>query len=260
MPPAADMGMRQILGVEADTWLMSMFSAPIPDQDDLLAVTIHGALGMRRLRPDVNVFFTFGPPPQLASGPVDISRSPVGLQEFYIHDPAPFETQLVGGQLIHRFAHDRLGRRATVDLLAVCQAARGSSRYATPDRPRGGLAMFPEVPVKTLIIDALVYDDVFPGVQPELVVYNPKSRRPANPNDPLRDIDRVSVPERIKSLGKAKDRFVIAEVPRYEEMISRVCGQIGHSPARFRVFRLRMVYPVYGFQVVVAFMKPPKPQ
>ena len=45
-----------------------------------------------------------------------------------------------------------------------------------------------------------------------------------------------------------------------EEMIARVCGQIGHSPSCFRVFRLRMVYPVYGFQIVVAFNKPWKPQ
>jgi hypothetical protein len=255
------MGMRQILGVEADTWLMCMLFAPVPGSDDLITVTtIHGALGMRRLRPDVGVYFTFGPPPQLASEPPDISRSPIGLQEFYTHDPAPFETHMAGGQLIHRLAHDRLGRRATVDMLAVCQDARGSRRYATPDRPRGGLAMFPEVPVKTLICDALLYDGVFPGAQPELLVYNPRSRGPANPDDRLRDIDRIEAPEHIQALGKADDRFIVPEVPKYDEMITQVCSQIRHNPSRFRVFRLRMVYPVCGFQVVMAFGKPPKPR
>lgn len=251
------MGMRQILGVAADTWLTCMLFAPAQDDPERLSVTsIHGAIGMRRFRPDVNVYFTAGPPPQLATAPSDISRLAVDLQAFCMNDPAPLETQSVGGQLVYRLAHDRLGRRATVDMLGVDHNPHGSARYATPERPRGGLVVFPDVPVKTLICDALLHDEAFPGSHPELLVYNPGGRGPANPSDRKRDIDRVDVPEQVQALGWSADRFDVPELPRYEEMVTRVCNHVGHSPARFRVFRLRMVYPVHGFQFVMAFDAP----
>lgn len=255
------MGMRQILGVAADTWLTCMLFAPSRADPDWLSVTaIHGALGMRRLRPDVGVYFTAGPPPQLATRPADVARVAIDLREFCAHEPAPLETHEAGGQLVYRLAHDRLGRRATVDMLGVDHNPRGSPRYATPQRPRGGLVVFPDVPVKTLICDALLHDDVFPGATPELIVYNPGARGPANPADRRRDIDRIDVPEQIQDLGKRPERFVVPEVPRYEEMLTRVCTETAQSLASFRTFRLRMAYPVHGFQIVMAFEAPPKPE
>ncbi len=254
------LGLRQILGVEAKTWLTSMMFVPAPDDPARLAVTtIHGALAMRRLRPDVNVYFTFGPPPQATPEQHDVSRPPIELREFYTHPPAPLESQLIGGQLVHRLAHNRLGRRAAVDMLAVGHDARGSQRYATPQRPRGGVVVFPDVPVKTLICDALLDDDVFPGATPELVVYDPGSRGPANPADRARDIDRVVIPERIEALDKAESRFDVPEVPHYRAMVTRVCAQVRVDMARLRVFRLRMQYPVHNFQIVMAFDAPPQP-
>ncbi len=251
------LGMRQILGVEARTWLTSMMFVPAADDPERLAVTtIHGALAMRRLRPDVNVYFTFGPPPQATSEQHDISRSAIDVSAFYTHPPAPLESEAVGGQLVHRLAHGRLGRRATVDMLAVGHDARGSQRYATPQRPRGGVVVFPDVPVKTLICDALLHEDAFPGAQPELAVYDPGSRGPANPSDRARDIDRVVVPEQVEALGLAEGRFAVPEVPHYREMVTHVCGQVGVDAARLRVFRLRMAYPVHNFQIVMAFAAP----
>lgn len=257
-------GMRQILGVEADTWLTSMMFAPSKrDPEALTVTTVHGALGMRRLRPDVNVYFTFGPPKQAAGQPTgdppEVSERPIDLREFCTHEPAPLHTHQAGGQLVHRLAHDRLGRLSTVDMLAVSHNAKGSRRYATPERPRGGLVVFPDVPVKTLICDALLHDDAFPDPNPELIVYNPGARGPANAADRSRDIDRVEVPERIESLGKRPDRFEVAEVPHYAAMIDRVCRGMDLNPADFRVCRLRMAYPVHGFQFVMAFDAARKP-
>lgn len=254
------MGMRQILGAAADTWLTSMLFAPSREDAEWLSVTsLHGALGLRRLRPDVHVHFTAGPPPQLAERVSGVSRIAIDLREFCEHEPAPLETHEAGGQLVYRLANDRLGRRATVDMIGIDHNARGSPRYATPQRPRGGLVVFPDVPVKMLICDALLHDDVFPGATPELIVYNTNARGPANPADRRRDIDRIETPESVHHLGKLEDRFALPEMPRYEEMIERVCGTIGHSASSFRLFRLRIAYPVHGFQVVVAFDAPPRP-
>ncbi len=254
------MGMRQVLGVAADTWLTCMIFTPARDDPDWLSVTsIHGALSMRRLRPDVNVYFTAGPPPQLSNCPSDVARIAVDLREFCTNEPAPLDAHEAGGQLVYRLAHGHLGRRATVDMIGVDHNAHGSPRYSTPQRPRGGLAVFPDVPVKMLICDALLHDDVFPGAKPELLVYNPGARGPANPADRRRDIDRLATPEQIEELGKSADRFIVPEAPRYEDMVLRVCREIGHNVANLRTFRLRMAYPVQGFQFVMAFDAPPKP-
>lgn len=253
-------GMRQVLGVEADTWLTSMIFTPSPRDDSRLSVTtIQGAIGMRRLRPDAQAYFTFGPPFQGPDEEHDLSRSPVGLEEFYTHAPADLESHVAGGQLVHRLAGRSLGKRAVVDMLAVSHDALGPLRYATPKRPRGGIVVFTDIPAKTLICDAILHESVFPGADPLLKFYKPGTRGPADPNDPLRDIDRIEFPERVDALGTRADRFGVPEIPRYDEMVRRVFGQIGHAPDAFRVYRLRMAYPVPGFQSVMAFDAPPTP-
>ena len=69
-----------------------------------------------------------------------------------------------------------------------------------------------------------------------------------------------AVPETIEALGKHEDRYAVTEIPHYAEMIRRACRMIDHDPEEFRVFRLRMAYPVPGFQFVMAFDAPAKPE
>jgi len=250
-------GMRQILGVEADTWLTSMFFTPSDEDRQFLEVTtMHGALSMRRLRSDVKVYFTFGPPYPAPDTTPEAMKSPFGLEEFYTNAPATLDSHVANGMLVHRLASEMLGRQSAVDMLAVSHNPRGSRRYAAPDRSRGGVAIFVDIPVKTLICDAIMPKEVFPDSDGELIVYNPGARGPANPNDPQRDIDRITVPERIERLGYAPDRFDLAEVPRYADMVTHVCTQMGRAPDEFRVYRLRMAYPINNFQHVLAFEAP----
>ncbi len=250
-------GMRQIMGVDAETWITSMIFVPSPDEPDAVKVTtIQGAFGMRRLRPDAKAYFTFGPPFQGAGVAPDVSKSAVGLQDLYTHTPARLETHVAGEQLVHRLADDRLGKRALMDMVAVSHNPRGSRRYATLERRFGGVVVYTDIPAKTLICEAILHDSIFPDTTPEFRVYKPGTRGPANPNDPSRDIDRIHFPEQIEFLGKRDDRFNLPEVPNYPKMIARVCEQMGLSQGSLRVYRVRIVYPVAGFQHVMAFEAP----
>ncbi len=247
-------GMRQLLGVDAETWLTSMFFMPNPEDEEAVSVTtIHGTLAMRRLRPDVNVYFTFGAPYHAPGQEPDPSGSRIALDEFYENDPAPLITENTEGQIVHRLAHGEIGKQSVVDMLAVSYAARGSRRNAQPGKPRRGVAIFPDVPVRQLFCDALVHRDLFKGDVPELLVYNPGVRGPANPNDPTRDVDRVEVPEQIKVVPAGPDQFDVPDVPNYAGMIHRTMQTLSVTPDDFRVYRLRMNYPVHGFQFVMAF-------
>jgi len=253
-------GLRQILGVEANTWLTSMFFVPSGDDPEAVSVTtIHGPLGMRRLRPDTQVYFTFGPPyPEPGNG-ADLTQTPISLQEYYTNEPASFDVSMMGGQLRHRLNDDRLGKHAVADMLAVSHTAKGSRRYAAPGSTLRGVSLFVDTPVRMLICDAILHRDVFPDSQPQLLVYNPGARGPANPNDRDRDIDRVAVTETVAFVPATPQRFEVSEVPNYRKMVARVCGLIGRSLDEFCVYRLRMPYPVPSFQVGIAFTAPERP-
>lgn len=269
-------GMRQIVGVEAQTWLTSMFFVPSSEDPEVVAVTtIHGALGMKRLRSDRPVYFTFGPPkaqqgstPQSApsNGPGSmLSSADVPLADLYANAPAQLETTLVGGQICHQLQHDRLGKREVVDMLAVSENPRGSRRFAAPGAPLRGVSVFVDIPVRQLLCDAIVHRDVFPDSEPELMVYDPGAKGPANPNDRLRDMDRIDVSDIVTQVAanaptnEGDRRFEVAGVPNYARMIERVCQRLKLPSSEFRVYRLRMSYPVHGFQSVIAFRAPEAP-
>ncbi|MBL8887072.1 MAG: hypothetical protein JNK16_10445 [Phycisphaerales bacterium] len=253
-------GIRELLGVEADACLTCMILAPSPDDPQAISNTsIHGAIGMRRLRPDINLHLNFGPPRRAPEDNRQLMKAPVDLSDLYMHDAAPTETRVSGGQLVHRLLQENVGRHASMDMLLVDHDTRGSRRYATPERPKGGGVTFADLPSRVMIFDVLLHDDVFPGSQPELLVYNPGAQGPASPMDRSRDVDRVSVPERVESLEKAAGRFEVPEVPRYGEMIERVCGAYALRPGSLRLYRLRMAYPVHCFQFVMAFEAPAAP-
>ncbi len=250
-------GLRQVLGMEAETWLTAMFFVPNATEPEWASVTtIHGAIGMRRLRPDAQVYFTFGPPFHEPGCEPELSKSPVSLQEHYTNEPASLEVSMSGSQLRHRLIGDRLGKNAKADMLAVSHSVRGSRRFSAPESKLRGISIFVDTPVRMLVADAIVHRDVFPDSEPELLVYNPGARGPANPNDSSRDADRVPTGEPVVQMPNNAQRFDLDEVPNYRRMVESVSRQIGCSLSDFRVYRLRLAYPVPCFQHVIAFNAP----
>ena len=253
-------GMSQILGIEAQTWLTSMIFAPSPDDEDMAAVmTLHGALGVRRLRPDTTVYFTFGPPPDRSGHARDLSGVRVPLEDLYLNEPVVVESEMVGARLVHRFANDRLGKDAMGDMLSVSMDKRGSRRYAEDATAcLRGASIFVDFPVRMLVCDAIVHKDIFPGSDPELMVFNPGARGPANPNDLNRHADLVDFESTIEEVGPGPTMFDVHEIPNYGEMMRRVFETHWCDPDDFRVYRMTIAYPVTSFQHVIAFEAPVK--
>lgn len=253
-------GMRQIRGVEAATWINTMLFMPSPESPDFLqTIALHGAIGMRRLRPDVNVYFTAASSSRPSQDASNTPELPVTLEDLYSNAPAPLKAEVVGDLLVHRLVHDQLGKKSVVDMLAIARNPLGSRRYSTPERPRGGAGVFPDIPVKTLIFDILLHEEAFPGSKdPTLIVFNTGVRGMANPHDPSRNIDRITIPEQIEALGVEPDRLRLPEAPNYAAMIGRICKHVEIPAEKFRLFRLRVSYPVHGCQFIMAFDAPAK--
>jgi hypothetical protein len=249
-------GLSQILGVECNVWLTSMFFSPSSDESSVAITTVHGALGLRRLRNDTNVYFTFGAPYPQPGHKQDSALSPVGLHEFYTNEPAKLEVGMVGGQLRHKLISDRTDKHALADMLAVSYNAQGGRRLGTEEAPLRGVSAFVDTPARMFICDAIVHKSIYPSSEPTLIVMNTASRGPANPNDRSRDIDRVAVTESVVQLPATSERFDVPEIPHYAKMMRRVSNDMNVDLNDYRVYRLRFAYPLPAFQFIIAFEAP----
>jgi hypothetical protein len=259
-------GMSQLKGVHADVWLNATLMHPTAGDDmHLDALLVHGAVGLQRVRPDARVNFTYrqfdadGAEEEMSGD--DAWRS---LNHLCTNPPARLETVRDGEVVHHRLANGNVGPRAIADMLVVDHHPGVIERYAEPSalkppRNRKGTFVAPDIPVKTLVFDALLHEDVFPGSEPHLALYDMGPEGMAYVNDPQRDVDRVQTHESVAYLGQDIRRFHTEEVPRYVEMLEHVCGHLGWDPGAFRGFRCRVQYPVHGWQVCLSFDPPPPP-
>ncbi len=252
-------GMSQVLGVEAELWLSTMILTPTRDDPVALDVTaVHGALGMRRLRPDVTVSFTYGAPHGAVgnAGGMDLD---LDFSPYYTLGPAPLRRRDHAGNVVHEFCPDNLGKDAAYDMLAGVHAPGHSKRYRDERRTNRGVVVIPDVPVNTLVVDLFVGEGVFEGIEPRLYFYNTTARGPADLEDPARFHDRLTPPVRLSPIAGGGGGVTLERLPRYGDMIADVCARVGYDHRRLRGWRLRVAYPLHGFQWTIAFEAPPAP-
>jgi hypothetical protein len=143
-------------------------------------------------------------------------------------------------------------------MLTEVYSKGGSNRFATEGRTRRGTSVIPDVPVMTLVSDILLHSDIFEDIVPDVFVYNTVSRGGADVEDPTRDSDRIQTHDEVTLLEPGLENLAIDEVPRYAEMVKYLCESNGYQPEEFRVHRLRVQYPIFGFQYVIAYKVPEK--
>lgn len=263
---AAFRAMSNLRGVTADAMVsVTLLHPGSANADWVDRAGITGICRMRRLRPGTPMGFLHGssiaPPPgtrrlSLDAKPIDPKHGPPLLRTFSTSPTPDFEVRVEGDIVHYLVKGDGVGIGSLADLY-FADVMRGrypahkavSPRLATP-----GAVI--DVPVKTLIVDVLVHKDVWPGVEPELRMYDTAVRGIANPTDPSRDMDRIDVLETILNLGTQSSRFRTTEVACYSDMVRFVCEKLGWDSECFRGFRCRVEFPVYGTQVSMIF-KPP---
>jgi len=256
-------GMRELRGVEAATWLSTTFVAPNHDNPAMLSATVlQGFIALRRLRNDVPVNFAFdaiGAVANAHTDAVDVPSSTLSLEDLYTHKPAVLDVDTMGGKMMYRLRQSGLGKHALTDMLAMVRVPEWRSRFARPDRPLVGPFAQPTAPVKLLVFDLLAPAGTFTEESPLLSVYAPSMRGAANPNDAWRDIDRASVPETVEIFKPGEQSFEMPEIPNYRQMLARVAGEMRQDLDALQLYRVRMAYPVFGFQFVISLHLPAGP-
>ena len=263
---AAFKGMSNIRGITAETELSVTLIHPGGANADWVdRACITGLCGMKRLRPGAPMGLLHGhsiaPPPgrqrlSLDGQPIDHEHGPGLLREFSTAPTPRFDVVLEGDTVHYLLEGDGVGVDSVVDLLfADVTHGRYPAHAGVSLQPASPGAVI-DVPVRTLIVDVLVHEDVWPGVEPELRTYDTAGRGLANPTDAARRMDRRDVLESIQDLGTKISRFRIKAVARYPEMIRFVCDKLGWDSGRFRGFRCHVDFPVYGYQLAMIFQPP----
>ncbi|MCB9898132.1 MAG: hypothetical protein H6825_09030 [Planctomycetes bacterium] len=255
---AVHKGLSQLKGVLAEHWLGAAVVVPSADDPQRLDLTwLNGAVAIRRLRPGVTVRFSYryhNSVEQPTDGAAVSPPSVVPLEEFCTNPPAQLVAQRVGDTVHYTLPDDVVGKHETVDMFVVDHHPSAMRRYGSgAERGRNSLFVEPAVPVASLVFDVVLHEDVFPESEPRLYVYDTGYDGIANVNDPQRDADRVDIAEHIEFLGRDMRRVHAPEVPRYADMLGHLCREFGWDPTRFRTWRTRIRYPVYGWQVCLSF-------
>jgi hypothetical protein len=258
--------MSNIKGIMADVQLSVALIHPGDNPDWVDRAGATGFWRVKRLRPGVLMrllqLSSLAPPPDLQRFSID--RKPIDplhnaplLKEFSTHPMPPLGVRMAGDAVHYVLEGDAVGVGSLVDLVfADMTPSRYPARAAVSPEPATPGCAIASLPVKTLIVDVLVHDQVWPGVEPELRMYDTSGRGFAIPTDPARELDRVDELASIHDLGGRLDGFRMNEVGRYVEMIRYICDRLGWDATAFHGYRCRVDYPVYGTQMNMVLAPP----
>jgi hypothetical protein len=255
--------LSELKGASMELNVSTTFLAPAADGVHLDVVWVNSFLGIARHVPRAAVRFTsrrLGVAPS-ARRPMTLDGAPVEdlagvrLDDFCVAPPAAVDVQRAGDVIHYVLGSTAYGPAARCDLV-FAEVNRAELPRAVPrgSGRKGYVYADIAVPAKALVLDVFVHVDVYPGAEPELFVYDTAIGGIADVNDRSRDFDRLELLESVEARGPGQVR--LAEAPRYGDLVRHVHGRLGWDPAQFRHYRVRVEYPVYGSQVVLAFRAP----
>jgi hypothetical protein len=248
--------------VQTDINLATVVLNPSQDGQHIDVVWINGLIGLHRVRPGVGVKISTRRmtkesqerrPMSLGGDSVE-HMDGLQLREF-CSEPMPRLKVQQAGEVVHYMLdEDGFGPSAGVDVVFAEANIAELPRFI----PRGSNRksyFFAEVvtPARLLHFDILVHEDLYPGQEPQLRLYDTSFEGVANPNNPSRDMDQLDLLESLDSLGTGISRFRSMDVPRYAELVRHAFERMRFDGARFRGHRCRIDYPVYGSQVTGIF-------
>jgi hypothetical protein len=259
---AAFKAMSQLRGVQADVLAATVLLSPAADGEHIDIVWLNQLQGLHRVRPGVTVKLSSR---RLSKGPTvrhprtlkgeEITGSTSPLVESFCSAPRPkLEVRQVGETVFYLLGEEEFGGESAVDLV-FAEVNRAELNRFVPSGSGRKAYFFAEVttPAQVLQFDVLVHEDLYPGQDAALRIYDASFEGVANPNDPARDIDQLDLMESVVPLGKGQRGFRSAELGRYSELVEHVLGSTGFDGSRMRGYRCRIDYPLYGSQVVMMF-------
>ncbi|MGH7130443.1 MAG: hypothetical protein ACREJO_00650 [Phycisphaerales bacterium] len=260
-------GISQIKGIVLEQHLSTGFFQPNADGRTLDGVVLSGYFGLRRLRQDVPLNISTGDLASPGSHSLDLGGHPVAdfaatLLGSFCTSPLPdFRVFEAGGLKYRQLATSEIGMRSAADIVMADRRNAGRPRYFTAGgKTHTGVTYWDSYAARHATMDVFVHTDLFPGVVPELAIYDTSTDGTVRLfNDPTRVMDRLHMHEVIRPLPPGIAGARSAHIPRYMEMLEYVYGKTGWNPAEFRGYRLEIQYPLHSAEYMIGFKLPEMP-
>ena len=264
---AAFKAMGHIIGVSMEADISTTFRVPSGDGRGIDTAALQGHLGLRRVRSGAPIVFINGDvnPRETTTFSLDgdlVMGSGNPLLSQFCSSPLPqFDKREEGGCVYYSVSGNDVGLRSAIDLFMASRRAGAAGRYHVPnEKTHASHAYWLDCPSKRATIDYFIHRDLYPGVQPELAIYDMANVGVVTKfNDPNRERHKLQLHETIRPLGMGLANAKLSHVPRYIEMLECVCAKLRWDPADFRAYRLDVQYPVYGAEYLVGFKMPEAP-
>lgn len=263
---AAFKSMSALRGVQADLVLSTGIVYPGSDGAAHDGMGVEVLLGCRRLKPSGRLRLNFSSldPNESRYQPHSLAGTPVGgMRELLVPEFSTVRDSQIAsvrqGRVIETSVTGLpLGKtQGRGDDIVYAQVYNGVHRARRgAGSPTSGMASHAEPPAQCCVIDALLHDDVWPGIEPQLRLYDTVVRGIAHPDDPVRFNDRLDMVESVQSLGRGVAALRLPEFVRYPELIAHLCALRGWDAGALRAYRVKIRYPIYGSQIGMAFVLP----
>jgi hypothetical protein len=258
-------GLSGLAGACADVTIDAGIRYPSEDGEHANLVMVYGLIGLRRLSPGRDIpIGTLGMIPGVATpsgaviqnlpGSSDPDGPPI-IAEFSSSPLPPIREIRLGNYRQYLLPGEEIGNRSKVDIFTGLVVHNIAPLYRSTLAPprRTGAAHMVEVPTKTILMDFFVEEQAAPLNNWQITVHRTGQRGGVDPNDPIREIDRMECTESIQLLGRGTERFGALEVARYPEIIRYVCDKLGLNSSQLIGHRCRVQYPLPHVQYSMGF-------
>lgn len=261
---------RNIRGLATEASSMSVLFYPAADDAEKLEVVrLYSDIGLRRIHRGTKILSsTVSADPE--SQALTLDGRPVAdhasvMLEPFCSTPVPKfylqRTEKEGSVLWYALEGEEVGIRSAVDAVRADYVHTSlKTRYWAPDRPKFGASKHSHIPTRWQVLDLLFFDDMLSNNHPEAAVYDTIYNGSVSIlSEAERQSDRVDFTPIVRTLGSGPGAFECSHIPRYEEMITHVCGMRSWDVSRLQGFRVEIQYPVYSWQTLMSLTKLPKP-
>ncbi len=254
-----------IFGFQTETWLSTTILWPGSDPKRADVASLHGRVGLRRLRPNVPCvwpeFVSLGqdessPRVQHATPLVpdaETQGAPPPMIPEFCSKPIPFMrlAKPEGAECLRavELIEGPIGDTGTVTCVTGEVIRNCTSRYATPDGPPIYLSAQLEFPARLFIGDLIVHRDLTHLMELDASVLRYGGEHTGDPHRALPS-ERLPVPCAFEHLGAGLTAVKLQEMPRYLELIDWTCRKLGWDAQQLEVHRVRLSYPVTPSRIV----------
>ncbi len=253
----------QTMGFTVDTACFAVAIQPSRAGDCCDTMTMLAMDGIRRLREGAPILLfghtrnTMHPEQTQRDGlPMPIVETLDGERE--VADARKMMMAEVGDgaglpvRLIERGGHTRVVLESSTPALnvpvtvAVASVMRNAyHRYQAEGRKTDSFTNSCKVPLRVLVQDFFIHEDVYPSFVPEVVArMDSLAGDPAVRDEELLEVDRLELDVELTRQGWGLDRIGIKEWGGYGPALRSAFKRAGWDPAKFRAYRCYVKYPM----------------